>query len=634
MIPSRRFGVVKIIGCVLAVVFFAGRVRAEFVPMKAQPFDLSEVRLLDSPFKTAQEADARYMLSLDLDRLLHNFRVNAGLPSTAQPLGGWEAPTCELRGHFAGHYLSACSLMYRSTGDEQWKKRVDYLVAELGKCQDALGDGYLSAYPATFFDKLESGQRVWAPYYTIHKIMAGLLDAYQLCGNAQALEMDKKMAAYFDRRLARLTPDKIENMFHTTPTGPGTEFGGMSEVLHDLYAITNDPEQLKLANQFDRDWLAVPLAAGDDPLPGLHANTHIPQVDGFARHYMTTGDIKYRDAAVHFWEIVTGRHSFVTGSNSFSEHFRDPGVEASHLAPNTAETCNTYNMLKLTRHLFEWDPQAQYADYYERALYNHILASIDPETGMTMYYLSLVPGHFKVYGTPTDSFWCCTGTGVENHAKYGDSIYFHDDATLWVNLFIPSELNWKEKGITLRQETKFPEEEGTTLTFKMSQPTQLTVNLRVPYWATQGVEVKINGEKQAIDGKPESFAAINRVWKDGDQIEYSMPMSLHVHHASDLKNSIAILYGPIVLAGNFGTENVPTPQEARDPNKFNRTTRPSVPELDPGDKDVNDWLKPVAGKPLTFQTVGVGSPNDVTMMPLYTVRNEMYTVYWKTGTPQ
>ncbi len=617
---------------ILLAIGAAARARGDAVPLKAEPFDLSEVRLLDGPFKVAQDADAKYMLSLDLDRLLHNFRVNAGLPSTAKPLGGWEAPDCQLRGHFVGHYLSACSLMYKSTGDEQWKKRVDYLVTELGKCQDALGTGYLSAFPALYFDKLEAGEHVWAPYYTIHKIMAGLLDAYQLCGNAQALDMDKKMAAYFAGRLAKLSDDQIDRTFHTIGGGPGNEFGGMSVVMHDLYAITGDPAILKTANIFDRDWIAVPLAADEDHLAGLHANTHIPQVAGFARHYQVTGDTKYRDAAEHFWEIVTGRHSFVTGSNSFNEHFARPGVEASQLSPNTAETCNTYNMLKLTRDLFEWNPKPQYADYYERALYNHILGSIDPENGMTIYFLSLVPGHFKVFGTPTESFWCCNGTGVENHAKYGDSIYFHNDSTLWVNLFIPSILNWKEKGITLRQETKYPEEQGTKLSFQLAQPTQLAVNLRVPYWATSGFGVKINGQAMDVKAEPESYLTIDRQWQDGDRLEVSMPMSLHLHHASDMKNHVAIMYGPIVLAGEMGHDNMPPSQETRDQNKFNRFPRPSPPFLSTDDENPADWLKPVADKPLTFQTAGVGRPTEMTLIPLYAVMHDRYTVYWKMGT--
>jgi len=620
---------IVVLAIVLLGVWSANRVLAEEIQLKALPFDLDEVRLLDGPFKTAQEADAKYLLSLDLDRLLHNFRVNAGLPSSATPLGGWESPTIELRGHFVGHYLSACSLMYKSTGNPQWKARVDYLVTELAKCQDALGDGYLSAFPTSCFDRLESGQHVWAPYYTIHKIMAGLFDAYQLCGNAQALEMDNRMAAYFAGRMAKLSDEQIGKILHTTGRGPGTEFGGMSEVLHDLYSVTGDPAQLKLANTFDRDWLAMSLAAGEDSLAGLHANTHIPQVDGFARHYQLTGDPKYREAAENFWDIVTERHSFVTGSNSFSEHFQPPGIEASELSPTTAETCNTYNMLKLTRHLFEWNPKARYADYYERALFNHILASIDTQTGMMTYFLSLAPGHFKVYCTPTESFWCCTGTGVENHAKYGDSIYFHDDSTLWINLFVPSELSWREKGITLRQETKFPEEEGTTLIFHAVNPTKLTLNLRVPYWATHGITVKVNGQVQPCSAPPESYFALERQWKDGDRVEMQMPMGLHLHHAADLKDYIAIMYGPIVLAGEFGTEGVPIPSEAKDQSQFNKVPNVEIPVLSTDNDDAGAWLKPVAGEPLTFRTVGVGKPNDATMVPLYAVRYERYTVYWK-----
>ena len=391
--------------------------------------------------------------------------------------------------------------MYKSTGDEQWKIASIIWSLKWANAQDALGDGYLSAFPSSYFDRLESGEHVWAPYYTVHKIMAGLLQAYQLCGNEQALEMDKKMAGYFDRRLSRLSPEQIERIFHTSGSGPGTEFGGMSEVLHDLYGITGDPETLRLANLFDRDWLAVPLAEGEDRLAGLHANTHIPQVDGFAalpahRRYKIPrcgrsflGD-RHRPAFVRhrlqqfFRTLRTARRG---SQPTFADHRRD----VQHIQHAQAHATSV-----------RMDPKPQYADYYERALYNHILASIDPQTGMMMYFLSLAPGHFKVYCTPTESFWCCTGTGVENHAKYGDSIYFHDNATLWVNLFIPSVLNWREKGITLRQETKYPEEEGTTLIFQMSQPTQLAVNLRVPYWATHGVTVKVNGQPQEISAAP------------------------------------------------------------------------------------------------------------------------------------
>ncbi len=619
------------VGMVLFITVMALPCAAAPIPLKADPFDLGAVRLLDGPFKQAQDIDAKYMLSLDPQRLLHTFRINAHLPTSAQPLGGWEAPQCEVRGHFVGHYISACAMMYQSTGNEEFKNRVDYMVAELAKCQQALGGEYLSAFPESFFDRLEAHQHVWAPYYTIHKILAGLLDAHHLCNNTQALTMATRMAAYFQKRFAKLTPVQIENMLHTTGSGPFNEFGGMSEALHDLYAITNNPDHLKLADQFDRPVFLDPLANSQDHLANLHANCHIPQVEGFARHYELTGDEKCRTAAEYFWNQVTGHHSFVTGSNSFGEHFRPPGVEAAQLSPTTAETCNTYNMLKLTRHLFQWNPDARYADYYERALYNHILASIDPQTGMTMYFLSLMPGHFKVYGTPTDSFWCCNGTGLENHAKYGDSIYFHNDSTLWVNLFIPSELTWKEKGIFIRQETSFPKQDNTTLTIKSAQPTKLALQVRVPYWATNGITVKINGEETRYGQSPipGSYLSMDRTWHDGDTVELSFPMTLHLYHAADRPDHVAVMYGPLVLAGELGRKDFPPTDQAHDQNQFGKIHPVDAPIFQTNNPDPNTWIKPVDGKPLTFTTVNVGHPNDVTLIPLYQLHHERYTVYWK-----
>jgi hypothetical protein len=595
---------------------------AQVVPV-AQPFDLSQVRLLVGPFQDAQRLDAKYLLSLDPDRLLHAFRLNAGFPSTAQPLGGWEAPNCELRGHFVGHYLSACSLMYQSTGDVQFKQRVDYLVAELAKCQQALGGQYLSAFPSSFFDRLEQGKNVWAPYYTIHKIMAGLLDANQRCGNAQALSVLKGMSAYFKQRTDKLDPAQMAVVMNT-------EFGGMMEVTANLYAVTGNPDDLALSERFDHHAVFDPLAARQDKLTGLHANTQIPKITGAARLYELTGDERYHSIADYFWEEVTGHRSFVTGGNSFGEYFRAPGVEAGELIPTTSESCNTYNMLKLTRQLFGWKPDARYADYYERALYNHILSSIDPDSGMMLYFLSLKPGHFKVYNTPTNSFWCCTGTGTENHAKYGDSIYFHNDTSLWVNLFIPSELNWSDKGIVVLQETQFPVEQATTLTMKVSKPTQLALQLRVPCWATSGIAVKVNGNTiDTGNAQCASYFTVDRVWADGDRVEYSLPMKLHLYRASDLPNNVAILYGPIVLSGELGKQGIPPSDQAHDQNDLGKVPAPVVPFLVTDNPDPATWCVPVPGKPLEFRTNGVGKPADVTLLPLYQINHQRYTVYWK-----
>ena len=444
---------------------------------KAQPFDLREVRLLDGPFKHAMELDRQYLLSLDVDRLLHSFRVNAGLPSSAEPLGGWEELKSEVRGHFIGHYLSACALMYASTGDERLKEKGTLVVAGLAECQARIGTGYLSAFPSEFIDRVEAQKQVWAPYYTLHKLYAGLLDMHEYCGNQQALEVCKKFADWVIERNARLSDEQMQKML-------GNEHGGMNETLANLYGITGQEKYLKIAQRFNHLAVIKPAAQKEDKLTGLHANTQIPKFVGTARQYELTGEEWLKTASKFFWETVVKERSYVIGGHSDGEMFTPKETLSTAFGPSTTETCNTYNMLKLTRHLFCWEPKAEYADYYERALINHILASQHPETGMMCYYVPLRSGSHKEYCTPTSSFWCCTGTGVENHAKYGDSIYFHEgNEALYVNLFIASELNWKAKGIKVRQETAMPEGYKTTLTFTCERPTDLTVKIRYPGWA-------------------------------------------------------------------------------------------------------------------------------------------------------
>ena len=410
------------------------------MPLKAQAFALQDVRLLDGPFKHAMELDRQYLLSLEPDRLLHTFRVNAGLPSAAKPLGGWEEPKCEVRGHFVGHYLTACALMYASTGDERLKEKGNAVVAGLAECQAKMGSGYLSAYPEEFFDRVEAQKPVWAPYYTLHKIYAGLIDMYVYCDNQQALEICKKFADWVIARNGKLTDEQMQKML-------GNEHGGMNETLANLYGVTGEEKYLKIAQRFNHLAVIGPASKREDKLTGLHANTQIPKFVGTARQYELTGDRVAEDGVEFFWDTVVKERSYVIGGHSDGEHFSPKEKLSQALGPSTTETCNTYNMLKLTRHLFCWDPQAEYADYYERALYNHILASQNPETGMMCYYVPLRSGSRKDYNGPLDSFWCCTGTGVENHAKYGDSIYFHDEQSLYVNLFIASELNWKARGL-------------------------------------------------------------------------------------------------------------------------------------------------------------------------------------------
>ncbi len=594
--------------------------------MKAEPFPMTEVRLLDGPFREAMLRDKAYILSLDPDRLLHNFRVTAGLPSSAEPLGGWEKPDCELRGHFVGHYLSALALMYASTGDEALKNRADYLVSELAKCQDAMpamgyNKGFLSAYPEELFDRVDAAKRVWAPYYTLHKIMAGLLDVHQLCGNAQALAVLEKMADWLKFRVDRLSYAQMQKALDT-------EHGGMNEVLANLYAISGNPDHLKLAQAFNHEKVLDPLAHGVDKLDGLHANTQIPKVIGAARQYEVDGDPRMRDIATFFWQRVALARSWVIGGNSDAEHFFPIPKTSRHLSSVTAETCNTYNILKLTRHLFEWEPSGETMDFYERGLYNQILASQAPDSGMMTYFVSLKPAHFKVYSTPLDSFWCCTGTGTENHAKYGDTIYFHGADALYVNLFIPSELTWQERAIALRQETKFPDEAQTTLTMTCPKPITLALKIRNPAWAANA-SISVNGEIQNAR-EENGYLTIDRTWKTGDRVSVKLPMQLHLEALPDDPNTVAILYGPLVLAAELGTGGLPpNGQEAKNQTDLIKVADPPPPVLTGTPADLLAHIAPVADAANTFRVSQIAQPQDVTLVPFYLVHHQRYVVYWK-----
>ncbi len=593
----------------------AGKLKAKpAVTPTVQPFELTDVRLLDGPFKRAMELNGKYILSLDPDQLLHTFRLNAGLASTAKPLGGWEEPKGELRGHFVGHYLSACALMYASTGDARYKEKGDAIVKGLAEVQAKLGSGYLSAYPETFFDRVEARQRVWAPYYTLHKIYAGLIDMYILCDNKQALDTVCKFADWVIARNAKLTDAQMQNML-------GEEHGGMNETLANLYAVTGEAKYLAIAKRFNHLAVITPATQKQDKLTGLHANTQIPKFVGTAREYELTGDESLHTASLFFWDTVVHERSYVIGGHSDGEHFSPKEKLSQAFGPSTTETCNTYNMLKLTRHIFAWDPKVETADYYERALYNHILASQNPEDGMTCYYVPLRPGSHKTYSTPLSSFWCCTGTGVENHAKYGDSIYFHDDQTLYVNLFIASELAWKAKGVKLRQETSYPDVPSTKLTLTCDAPAKFTVKLRHPTWAQKGVQAKVNGEVQAITAKPGEWVALNRTWKTGDTIELTVPFTLRKEGFRDNANRFALLDGPIVLSAQVDTKK-------------------PMPAIVSADTELLADIKPAADKPLTFtgpagQFRVPGAPGGVALEPFFRMHGgRSYTVYFDSFTPE
>jgi len=495
-------------------------------------------------------------------------------------------------------------------------------VAELAKCQKALGpSGYLSAYPEEFFDRVFSVRRVWAPFYTFHKIMAGLVDMFEQTGNAQALETVEKTAHWVKSRTDRSDEDHMEIVLNHT------EQGGMNEVLTNLFSLTGNPEYLETAHRFNEKHYTKPLAGHRDELKGEHVNSFIPNVIGAAREYEMTGDPSLYEIATYFWNQVAGARSYATGGTSNGESWQaDPYVISTELGKDSHESCCTYNILKLTRHLFSWEAKAEYADYYERALFNGILPTQDPATGMMMYYVPMMPGMFKTFMTPFDSFWCCTGTGMENHAKYGDSIYFHDQDGVFVNLFIASELKWPEKGFSLRQETKFPEEGKTTLIVTAAKPGEMALRVRIPWWIGKGGFVKVNDRKIEAFAAPSSYLTLKRAWKKGDRIEVILPMKLRLERTPDNVNIAAVLYGPIVLAGQLGPVGLP---EDKIFGPYGPSGDPTaVPKLTVKSADPSTWLKPVAGMSLTFQTTGVGVPTDITLVPFYKLFGQRYTVYW------
>jgi hypothetical protein len=595
---------------------------APAITIRAHPFALRQVRLLDGPFREAMERDRKYLHSLDTDRLLHMFRVTAGLRSSSKPYGGWEKPDVELRGHSIGHYLSACALMYASTGDQALKAQASKVVAELAKCQISLGrSGYLSAFPEEFFDRVETGKKVWAPWYTLHKIYAGLIDMYEFCDSVQALKVAVGMAQWARQRTGRLDEAQMQKMLDV-------EHGGMNDALRHLYAVTGEADLLALARRFDHRALLDPLAHRQDRLKGLHVNTQIPKVIGAARGYELTGEPYFYDVATYFWNEVTGARCYATGGTSNDEHWRtEPYQLASELGRESHETCCTYNMLKLTRHLFTWQPDPAYADYYERALFNGILATQDPGNGMMMYYVPMAPGYYKTFMQPEDSFWCCTGTGMENHAKYGDSIYFYDDGGLFVNLFIASELDWSERGIRIRQETRFPEEARTTFVVKSAKPANFTLRVRIPEWIASGAQATLNGRRLDVFSSPSSYLAVTRTWHDGDTLAVDLPMKLHLERLPDDADTVAIMYGPLVLAGQLGSEGL-TADTVYGPMGPSGDPAP-VPQLAGDRLRPDSWVKQVPGRALTFQSVGAGRPADVTLIPFYKMFGRRYTVYWK-----
>ena len=597
---------------------------AEKQRIVARPFELSQVKLRPGAALDAMNVNRRHLLAYDPDRLLHTFRLTAGLPSSAEPLGGWEAPNNELRGHFTGHYLSACALMFAQADDTAMKARGDMLVAELAKCQAALRNGYLSAFPEELFDRLRTGQQVWAPFYTLHKIMAGMLDMHVLAGNAQAREVFERMAGWVALWVRPIDNALMERILER-------EYGGMNEVLYNFAEVSGQDRWRELAQRFDRRRVFEPLAAGRDELQGLHVNTTIPQVIGAARGFELTGERNLHDCAAYFWHTVTERRSYCTGGTSNGESWNaPPGKLAAELSGYTQECCVTYNMQKLTRHIFGWTADPRAADYYERAYYNGILGVQHPRDGNKLYYVPLQSGFWKMFGTPNHDFWCCTGSMAEAFAKLGDSIYFKDDDGLYVNLFVPSEVTWQEKGLRIVQDTTLPESDRVTLTVRANTPRRAQLRIRVPYWSTGG-SASLNGKQLESFATPSSYLVLDRTWRDGDRVEVRLPMRLHSAPMPDDPTVQAVMYGPIVLAGKLGAEGLTAENLRAEPTKPRtvpeyKAEPIAAPVIRASTADPATWLKP-SGTALEFRTVG--QPRELTLVPLNRIFDERYAVYWK-----
>lgn len=604
-------------------------------------FPLADVRLLEGPFQHAQALNRTYLLAHDIDRLLAPFRLEAGLPAKAEKYPNWESSG--LDGHTAGHYLTALAQIWADTGDAEMKRRMDEMVRQLAECQAAQADGYVGGIPRgrVLWNAVASGELnfqnfslngAWVPWYNEHKLFAGLRDAWLIGGNAQARDVLVRLADWCDHLVRNLTDEQMQGMLRT-------EHGGMNEVLADVYAITGDPKYFALAQRFSHRAVLDPLLLHRDTLTGMHANTQIPKVIGFARIAELGGDASWRDAARFFWNTVVDHRSLAFGGNSEREHFNatdDFGrVLESREGP---ETCNTYNMLRLTEALFRHEPAARYADYYERALFNHILASQHPEHGGYVYFTPIRPRHYRVYSQPEVCFWCCVGSGMENHGKYGAFVYAHSDEALYVNLFAAAEVEWRERGVRVRQETQFPDVAGSRLTVAAAQPQRFALRVRHPAWVAAGaLALRVNGEVQPVISSPSTYVNIEREWRDGDTVEIDLPMTTTLERLPDGSDYVAVLHGPIVLAAKTGTESVDG-LVAGDARMGHVSTGPYLP-LDEAPMFVGDVeniageIRPVAGKPLTFTASALIRPEtfrDLELVPFFRVHDARYMMYWRT----
>ncbi|MEJ2402182.1 MAG: glycoside hydrolase family 127 protein [Xanthomonadales bacterium] len=608
-------------------------------------FPLDQVRLLDGPFRAAQDRNIDYLMALEPDRLLAPYLEEAGLEPRAEKYGNWESSG--LGGHIGGHALTALSLAWAATGRTDVRERLDYMLRELRRAQLAHGNGYLGGVPdgdALWRDVAAGDVRAdlfalngsWVPWYNLHKVFAGLRDAWLYAGNPLARTMLIEWADWAAGLVANLDDAQMQAMLRA-------EHGGMNEVFADVAAITGDDRYLETARRFSHRFILDPLLAGEDRLTGLHANTQIPKVVGFERIAQQAGDADWHRAARFFWDTVVNERSVAIGGNSVREHFNDKHDFTPMIREvEGPETCNTYNMLKLTRLLFAAEPRGEYAEFYERALYNHILASQDPATGGLVYFTPMRPQHYRVYSQAQEAMWCCVGSGIENHVKYGAFIFAHDGGDLIVNLFIPARLEWPERGVALRQETRFPDESGTTLVFE--QDSDVGLRLRWPSWAAADTPaVRINGRAQPATVGPDGYIRLQRKWKQGDRVSLALPMETRLEQMPDGLDQYAILYGPIVLAAKTN----PFPGEtlayyADDSRMGHIASGPMCPlERTPvfvSDRpDFAGRIERIGDDELRFRFTGrTGQPGleSTELIPFFRLHHSRYVVYWPFSTPE
>jgi len=596
-------------------------------------FPLSAVRLLESPFLQAQQTDARYVLSLDADRLLAPFLKDAGIRPLKENYGNWESDG--LDGHIAGHYLTAVAQLFAATGDTVFRNRLNYMLGWLEQCQQQNGNGYVGGIPngKQLWQQVEQGRVEavwdrWVPWYNLHKLYAGLADAYLLTGSEQAKRILVGLSDWCLRLTDKLSDGQMQRML-------GNEHGGMNEVLANVSRITGDERYMSLARRFSHRAILNPLLQHQDSLTGLHANTQIPKVVGFARIAALTGDKAWADAAEFFWNTVTLHRTVSFGGNSVREHFNSPDDFSPMLESREGpETCNSYNMLKLTKALFQANPDAKYMHYYERTLYNHILSSQHPEGGF-VYFTPIRPAHYRVYSSPQQCFWCCVGSGIENHGKYGELIYAHHADELYVNLFIPSVLHWKQRAMQLSQHTRFPFEASSTLKFATAQPQRLEVKLRRPDWIAGAFEVRVNGRPVKLPPARNGYVSIARTWKNGDSITVSLPMRTTAEVLPDSSQWVSFVHGPVVLAAAAGTEDMPGLRA--DSSRWGHIAHGRLQPLEEAPLLV---MKDPARAPMPRETdtarlafsvahlVEQKKYKDLELMPFFQLHDRRYILYW------